>query len=150
MMDFGSTEARAKEVAPPATREGGHMEAAAAKPLSASPLLTADGVDKMYHQLVEIHAITAAQLAECTRWHRFDPASSPIQAGASRQRPIAMPYAAMVAGPMCQATGRLPGSPGGMGTQPEHSDFFRNTFEASHGIAIEHATSYEAVVPRPT
>jgi hypothetical protein len=61
-----------------------------------------------------------------------------------------MPYGAMVAGPTCQATGRLPGSPVGMGTQPEHSDFFKNTFEASHVIAIEHATSYEAVVPRPT
>jgi hypothetical protein len=39
------------------------MEATTAKPLSASPLLTTDVVDKMYRQLVEIHAITAAQLA---------------------------------------------------------------------------------------
>jgi hypothetical protein len=41
-----------------------------AKPLSASPPLIANVVDKMYHQLVEIHAITAAQLAECAHWHQ--------------------------------------------------------------------------------
>jgi hypothetical protein len=38
-----------------------------AKPLSASPLLTADGVDKMYRQLVEIHAIIVVQLVEHPR-----------------------------------------------------------------------------------
>jgi hypothetical protein len=31
------------------------MGAIAAKPLSASPRLTTDRVDEMYHQLVEIH-----------------------------------------------------------------------------------------------
>jgi hypothetical protein len=36
-----------------------------AKPLSASPPLTVHGVDKMYHELEEIHMITAAQLEEC-------------------------------------------------------------------------------------
>jgi hypothetical protein len=56
-------------VAPSASREGGQVEATAAKPQSAPPLLTVDGVDKMYRQLAEIHAITAAQLAECARWH---------------------------------------------------------------------------------
>jgi hypothetical protein len=30
------------------------------KALSASPSPTADGMDKLYHQLVEIHAIAAA------------------------------------------------------------------------------------------
>jgi hypothetical protein len=34
--------------------------------------------------------------------------------------------------------------------QGEHSDFFRNIFEVPHDIFIRHATSYEAVVPRPT
>jgi hypothetical protein len=34
---------------------------------SASPPLTTDGVDRMYHQLVEIHAIAATQLAESAR-----------------------------------------------------------------------------------
>jgi hypothetical protein len=65
MVDFASTQAQAEEVAPPASREGGQAEATASKPLSASPLLTADGVDKMCRQLVEIHAIAATQLAEC-------------------------------------------------------------------------------------
>jgi hypothetical protein len=64
MVDVASTQARAKGVAPFASREGGQTEAGAAKPMSASPLPTADGVDKMYHQLAEIHAITAAHLAE--------------------------------------------------------------------------------------
>jgi hypothetical protein len=38
-----------------------------AKAPSTSPLPTADEVDKLYHQLAEIHAIAIAQLAECTR-----------------------------------------------------------------------------------
>jgi hypothetical protein len=33
--------------------------------LSASHSLTTNRLDKMYHQLVEIHATAAAQLAEC-------------------------------------------------------------------------------------
>jgi hypothetical protein len=33
--------------------------------------------------------------------------------------------------------------------QGEHSDFFRNTFEAPRDITTQHATSYKAVVPRP-
>jgi hypothetical protein len=40
-------------------------EAVVAKPLSASPPLTADGMDKMYCQLVETHTTAAVQLAEC-------------------------------------------------------------------------------------
>jgi hypothetical protein len=67
MVDFASTQAQAKEVAPPASRKGGKDEAAVAKPLSASPLLTADVVDKMYRQLVEIHAIIIVQLVEHPR-----------------------------------------------------------------------------------
>jgi hypothetical protein len=65
MVDLASTHAQVKEVAPLANREGGQDEAITAKPLSASPLLTTDRMDKMYHQLAEIHAIAAAQLAEC-------------------------------------------------------------------------------------
>jgi hypothetical protein len=65
MFDFTSTQAQVEEVAPPASSEGGRAEATTAKSLSASPQLTADGLDKMYRQLAEIHAITATQLAEC-------------------------------------------------------------------------------------
>jgi hypothetical protein len=57
MVDFTSTKAQAKEVAPPARREGGQDEAIIAKPLGASPMLTVDGVDKRYYQLTEIHVI---------------------------------------------------------------------------------------------
>jgi hypothetical protein len=66
MVDFAFTQAQAKDVAP-LLAEGGQDEAAMAKPLSASPSLTTDGMDKMYHQLAEIHAITAMQLVECSR-----------------------------------------------------------------------------------
>jgi hypothetical protein len=38
----------------------------------------------LYHQLAEIHAITAVQLAECARWHRSDPTSSPVGKGPLR------------------------------------------------------------------
>jgi hypothetical protein len=50
MVDFTSTQAQVEEVASPASREGGgQAEAAVAKPLSASPLLTTDWVNKMHH-----------------------------------------------------------------------------------------------------
>jgi hypothetical protein len=97
MMDFTSTQARAKEVAPPASREEGQTEAAAAKPLSASPPLTFDGVGKMYRQLAKIHAIAAAQLAECTHWCRSNPVSSLVQDGVGRQRQAAMPSTTVLA-----------------------------------------------------
>jgi hypothetical protein len=48
---------------------------------------------------------------------------------------------------------------GGVGTQPEyharsphqgeHSFFFRKTFKAQRGIATQHTTSYEAIIPHP-
>jgi hypothetical protein len=56
MVDFTSTQALDKEVAPLASHEGGQAEAAMAKPVSASRPLTVDRVDKMYLQLAEIHA----------------------------------------------------------------------------------------------
>jgi hypothetical protein len=48
-------------MAPSASCEGGQTEAATTKPMSTSPLWTTDRVDKMYHQLVGIHAIVVAQ-----------------------------------------------------------------------------------------
>jgi hypothetical protein len=47
-MDFASNQAQAQEVAPPASHEGSQTESTVAKPLSASPPLTGDRVDKMY------------------------------------------------------------------------------------------------------
>jgi hypothetical protein len=91
MVDFTSTQAQAMEVAPPTSREGGQDEAAAAKPLSASPPLTADGVDKMYHQLADIHAIAVAQLAEFACWCQSDPPPSLARAGTSQSRPVVTP-----------------------------------------------------------
>jgi hypothetical protein len=65
MMDFASTPARAKGVAPTISCEESRIESATSRPSKASPLPTTNGVDKMYHQLVEIHAIAAVQLVEC-------------------------------------------------------------------------------------
>jgi hypothetical protein len=81
MMDFASTHAQAKEVAPSSSHDGGPTEAAAAKPTSTSPLPIADGVDKLYHQLAEIHIIATIQLAECALLHRSDPTPSPVWVG---------------------------------------------------------------------
>jgi hypothetical protein len=53
-----------------------------AKPLSASPPLTTDRVENMYHQLPEIHAIATTQLVECTHWRWFDPNSGLVRAKA--------------------------------------------------------------------
>jgi hypothetical protein len=115
MVNFASTQARAKEVAPSTSHEEGETKAIAVKPLSTSPPLTADGVDKMYRQLAEIHAITTVQLAECARWCRPDPSPSLARAGTGRQRPIVMPFAARLApsapidfssrAPLCGRTG---------------------------------------------
>jgi hypothetical protein len=68
MVDYASTQAQAKGLAPSASRVGSQVEAAVAEPLNASSPTTADRVDRLYHQLAEIHAITAMQLAECTCW----------------------------------------------------------------------------------
>jgi hypothetical protein len=91
MVEFTSAQAQAEEVAAPASHKGGHAEAAAAKPLSTSPLLTADGVHKMYRQLAEIHAVAAMQLLECAHWRRSESTFSSVWARFGRLRPIVMP-----------------------------------------------------------
>jgi hypothetical protein len=60
-------------VASTASREESHTGVVAARPLKASPPPTADGVDKMYRQLAEIHAIVVVNLAECVRWRWSNP-----------------------------------------------------------------------------
>jgi hypothetical protein len=97
MVDFASTQAQAKEVAPSANREGDQTEAAAAKPPSTSPPLIINGVDKMYHQLAEVHAIVATQLADCAQRHQSDPTSSPIRVGIGWQKPATIPSALRLA-----------------------------------------------------
>jgi hypothetical protein len=60
MVDLASTQAQTKEVAPSASHEGGQTEAPVAKPPNTSPPPTANGVERLYRQLVEIYAIPAA------------------------------------------------------------------------------------------
>jgi hypothetical protein len=56
MLDFTSTQALAKELAPPIRRREAQAEV---NSMSTSPPLTADALDKMYRQLAKIHAIAA-------------------------------------------------------------------------------------------
>jgi hypothetical protein len=131
MMDFAFTQARAKEVASPASCEGGQVEAATAKPLNASLPLTADGMDKMYHQLAEIHAIAAAQLAECACWCRSNRTSSLVWVGPAdrgpprwcwHHRPLRISHPTV--GLARHVTGPPPGSPGGheRATRAQHTE----------------------------
>jgi hypothetical protein len=66
-MDLAATRAQAKRAAHSANREGGQTEAVVAKPLNVRQPPSTDGLDRLYHQLVEIHAFVAAQHAECAR-----------------------------------------------------------------------------------
>jgi hypothetical protein len=61
------------------------------QPLKALPLPTVDGVDKMYHQLAEIHAITAVKLAECARWHQSNLTPNVAHASVGWQGPATVP-----------------------------------------------------------
>jgi hypothetical protein len=97
MVDFTSTQAQSKELALPVRQGEAQAEAGGAKSPSAPPPLIANGADKMYHQLVEIHAIATRQLTECARWHRTDSTPRSVRAGMRRQRPGAVPSATRLA-----------------------------------------------------
>jgi hypothetical protein len=99
MVDLATAQAQAKGAALSANCEEGQTKDAVAKPLNAPLPPSADGVDMLYHQLAEIHAITATQLVECARWRPSDPTSSPVHARASWQRPNVEPSAARMAPP---------------------------------------------------
>jgi hypothetical protein len=75
----------------PLSATRGQAEAVVAKPPSASRPLIDDEVDKMYHQLVEIHSISTTQLAECACWLRSDSTPCPVQAGTDCPKSIVMP-----------------------------------------------------------
>jgi hypothetical protein len=78
-------------MAPPSHRGEAPAEAAAPKFPSTSPLLTTDGLDRIYHQLAEIHIVATMQLAECDHWCRMDSSPHSARAGTSRQRYDAVP-----------------------------------------------------------
>jgi hypothetical protein len=162
MVDFTYTQAQAKEVALPASCEGGQIEAAVAKPMSTSPQLTADGV-KMYHQLMEIHAIATTQLEECARWHRSNSTPSSVWVGTGRPRPVATlstirlaPSPQLISHPRPCYGGRT----SAVSPRPAarlarvawaycRSTVCRNMFEKSRGIATQRTTIYKAVMPHP-
>jgi hypothetical protein len=70
-----------------------------AKALSASPPPTANGLDKLYHHLTEIHAIAVAQLAECACWRRSDSTPGLVQGVTGRQGANKMPSMTRAAAP---------------------------------------------------
>jgi hypothetical protein len=86
-------------VAPTASREEGHTEATLTGPSKALPPRTADGVDQMYHQLAEIHAIATTQLAECVHWCRSNLTPNTAHADPGWQGPTAEPSATRMAPP---------------------------------------------------
>jgi hypothetical protein len=83
MMDCVPTRARSGVVSTP-SHGWDQAEATAAMALCVSPPPIADGVDELYHQLVEIHAIAATQLVEGARWRCSDSTPSPIWVGIGR------------------------------------------------------------------
>jgi hypothetical protein len=85
MIDYALDQARSEGKVNAPHHQGGLTKATKAKAVSISPPPTADEVDRLYRQLAEIHAISAAQLAECTHWCRFASTSSPVWARTGRQ-----------------------------------------------------------------
>jgi hypothetical protein len=97
MVFLAATRAQAKGAAPSASCEGVQTEVAVTTPLNTLPPPSNDGVDWMYRQLEEIHAITATPLVECARWHWSDPTSCLVHTRAGWQRPTTKPFAARMA-----------------------------------------------------
>jgi hypothetical protein len=56
-----------------------------------------DEVDKLYHELTEIHDICPTELAECTQWCHSDANPSPVQFRTGRRSPNGMPSATRMA-----------------------------------------------------
>jgi hypothetical protein len=71
MMDYAATRAPSEGALLPPNRWD-LAEATVAMAMVSSPSLTADEVERLYRQLTKIHAINAAQLAECACWRRSD------------------------------------------------------------------------------
>jgi hypothetical protein len=128
----------------------------------------------MYRQLAEIHAITYAQLAECSCWLRSDSTASPFSARAGRPKPIMTPSTIRLASsPPTDFSSQAPpwwqdrhdkpqphrqARQGGKGAPLEcraqsprqGDDSFRSMFKEPHDIATQHATSFESIMLRPT
>jgi hypothetical protein len=64
MVDLAATQAQAKEASPSIKRKVCQTKATTAKPINVLSPPPIDRVDMLYRQLMEIHAITAAQLVE--------------------------------------------------------------------------------------
>jgi hypothetical protein len=56
-------------------------------------------MDRLHHQLVEIHTIAAMQLAECARWRQSNPTPNMAHVGAGWRGPIVVPSTAKMAPP---------------------------------------------------
>jgi hypothetical protein len=72
MVDLTTTQLQAKGGTPSTTRKGGQAEATTTKPSNMPPLPFTDGVNMLYHQLVE-----------CACWHWSSPTPNTAYVGAS-------------------------------------------------------------------
>jgi hypothetical protein len=90
VMDCATSQAQREGVGSTLRHLRGPAEATMAKAKSLSPPPTIDEVDRLYHQLGEIHTIGAMQLVECARWWRSTPAPSSVWARTGQQGPDAM------------------------------------------------------------
>jgi hypothetical protein len=93
-VDLTTTQLQAKGAVPLASHEGGQGEVAAIKPPNVPSLPSANGADRLYLQLAEIHAIAATQLAKCTHRGRSNPTPNMAYAGAGWRGPTVDPSAA--------------------------------------------------------
>jgi hypothetical protein len=108
-----------------------------AKPPNPPPPPSADGVNKLYHQLVEIHAIAAAQLqsipigaglAQPLTWLTPGPvgggllSSPPRQGWFHHHRMVSLPNIARATGPMRRTPSSLMGLPEGRAAQTPHAE----------------------------
>jgi hypothetical protein len=176
MVDFTSTQTQAKDLAPLVHQGEPRTEVVTARSPSTLPPLTTDGVNRMYHQLAEIHTNVVAQLEQCTRWHQADSTARSVRAGMSRPRPSAAPTTTRLAQsppidflsqappwprqgwcnepqahrqPHLSSSSVLPSRCQWSPWQGKQSNFFGSTFEESRDVITQHPINYEAVMHRP-
>jgi hypothetical protein len=100
MVELATTQLQAKGGAPPASREGGSGRGRYGQAPNVPPPPSTDVANRLYHQLVEIHAISAAQLVKCTRWRQSSPTPNMAYAGAGWRGLTVEPSTARIVPPL--------------------------------------------------
>jgi hypothetical protein len=100
MVDYAATRARSEGALLPPYGQLGLAEATVARAMVSSPPPTTGEVDRLYHQLTEIHAISATQVVECTCCRHSNPTPSQVWARVGRWGPDETPSATRRASPL--------------------------------------------------